>query len=150
MKFRAAYESDLKYLNKITIESKKFWGYPDLWIEKWRNDLFIDENQMAKQRIIILEVQSVPVGFCAITENGQIYKILHLWILPNFIGKGYGKQLLNKTIEVHAKTKKDILVLADPNAEGFYKKQGFETFEWVESYPKGRFLPLMKKVRARH
>ena len=30
-------------------------------------------------------------------------------------------------------------------AEAFYASQGFETFDKTESFPKGRFLPVMKK-----
>ena len=68
-------------------------------------------------------------------EHSKEYEILHLWLLPEYIGKGYGKKLLRKVI----------ILTADPNAESFYQKQGFRTYSRVESYPKGRFLPMMMR-----
>ena len=41
---------------------------------------------------------------------------------------------------------KEIIVESDPNAEAFYTSQGFETFDKIESFPKGRFLPVMRLV----
>ena len=78
-------------------------------------------------------------------ENDKEYEITHLWVKPEFIGKGYGKHLLSETIKKVATKKKSIIVESDPNAEVFYTSLGFVTFDKIESYPKGRFLPIMKK-----
>jgi len=68
-----------------------------------------------------------------------------LWILPDHIGQGFGKALLNESLERVISANKPIIVESDPNSETFYAKQGFITFDQRESLPKGRFLPLMKK-----
>lgn len=143
MKFRPADRKDIEVLNLISLASKRHWKYPEEWIAVWTEDLTLDENDLLESSITVLEVRSVVKGFCAIKKNSDHYEVLHLWLLPELIGKGLGKTLLNKSLK---QVPKDwpILVEADPNAEEFYKKQGFITYGKKESFPKGRHLPLMK------
>ncbi len=144
-RIRPASISDLKRLNEISVESKKHWEYPEEWIEHWRNDLTLLPHHLQEQTVMVVERTTQIVGFCSITENESSYEILHLWIVPSYIGKGYGKILLQQTIDAVVKNDKVVIVEADPNAEPFYQNQGFKTFDKVESYPKGRFLPVMKR-----
>jgi GNAT superfamily N-acetyltransferase len=144
--YRLADIKELKRLNKISVQSKAHWGYPASWMEKWKEDLTLDEVQFSKQNIMVAELEDELIGFCSMVDCKANYEITHLWVLPAFIGKGIGKKLLFRTIETFAKEEKPIIVEADPNAESFYEKQGFVTFDKVESYPKGRFLPIMKKL----
>jgi len=145
MEFRKARKSELGTLNKISVVSKKYWRYPTEWMEKWKDDLTIDTTDFLEQEITVVEIDSIIVGFCSIIDNPEDYEILHLWVLPDYIGQGAGKQLLNYTLNKFVKQNKDIIVVADPNAEAFYNSQGFRTFDKAESYPKGRYLPIMKK-----
>jgi ribosomal protein S18 acetylase RimI-like enzyme len=85
------------------------------------------------------------VGFISIDQDEEVYEIEHLWILPKYMGKGFGKMLLNDVVAKVVKPGAYIFVESDPNAENFYISQGFKTFSTRESFPKGRFLPLMKK-----
>lgn len=145
MKFRIADINDLEALNTISVKSKRYWGYPETWIRKWMDELTLDKVKFSRQNILVVEDEGILVGFASIIETPESYEILHLWILPEFIGKGFGKQLLEKTIEKFVAADKEIIVVADPNAEKFYQSQGFIAFDRVESFPKGRFLPIMKK-----
>ncbi len=145
MKFIPAQTSDLPILNTISVQSKRHWGYPESWIERWMDDLTLDEKKLSNQNILVAKNNDQPIGFCSIVENDKNYEILHLWILPAYIGKGNGKELLQKTIGSFAKKDLPIIVEADPNAEAFYKSQGFSTYDKIESFPPGRFLPVMRK-----
>jgi N-acetylglutamate synthase-like GNAT family acetyltransferase len=137
---------DMETLNKISVESKMHWNYPVEWLEQWIDDLRLTENDFLTQEIYKIEKNGLIIGFCSIQEKEQNYEITHLWIRPDYIGRGYGKILLNQTITNVVKKEKEIIVEADPNAEQFYKSQGFVIFSKVESFPKGRFLPVMKKL----
>lgn len=143
--FRNATIKDIQLLNKVSIASKKYWKYPDEWLEKWCDELTLKFDDFKKNVIIVIEISNIIIGFCSISENSEQYEIEHLWILPEFIGKGYGKLPLDQSLHQVIKKEKDIIVIADPNAESFYKKQGFITFSKVKSFPKNRFLPIMKK-----
>ena len=138
--------SDIDILNKISIKSKMHWNYPPEWMDNWKKDLALTEEHFIEQNIYKLEKAGSIIGFCSIVENENDYEVVHLWLIPEYIGKGYGKLLLNETIKRVVKDDKEIIVESDPNSEAFYARQGFKTFGKKESYPKGRFLPLMKKV----
>lgn len=112
---------------------------------QWKNDLTLDKKEFSAQQVLLVENKNQIVGFCSIAENPKTYEILHLWLLPEFIGKGHGKKLLQTAIQSFVKKEYPIIVEADPHAEAFYKSQGFETYDKVESFPPGRFLPVMKK-----
>jgi ribosomal protein S18 acetylase RimI-like enzyme len=148
MKFRTAVIDDLETLNDLCLKSKAHWGYSDDWMAMWVNDLTLNKEEFSQQNILVIEIGGELIGFSSIIESQENYEILHLWILPGYIGKGYGKKLLEKTIDRFVTVEKPIVVEADPNAKAFYRSQGFITFDKVESLPKGRFLPLMKKISA--
>ena len=69
-----------------------------------------------------------------------------LFVLPQFIGKGIGKQLLYDSFkQAKLKEANRITLLADPNAVPFYIKHGFIIVDKKESSIPNRFLPVMKK-----
>ena len=137
--------ADIPVLNQISVSSKMYWDYPKEWLQHWMEGLIVTEKNFTTQQVYKLTLAKEIIGFSAIEEFKDYYEIDHLWILPKYIGKGYGKFLLNKTIENTVIKNKNILVVADPNAEAFYASHGFVTFDKTESYPPGRYLPIMKK-----
>ncbi|MEM9324388.1 MAG: GNAT family N-acetyltransferase [Bacteroidota bacterium] len=144
LSFRYARPSDLSDLNYISIAAKKHWGYPQDWIDRWMSDLRVTEKDLAERIVLLAEADHEVVGFTIVSDCRDYYEIDHLWILPKYIGRGYGRQLLVWTMEHFLTQVKRLIVVADPNAEGFYKKMGFETYDKIESYPPGRFLPVME------
>ncbi|MDW7691852.1 GNAT family N-acetyltransferase [Flammeovirgaceae bacterium SG7u.111] len=148
MKLRKAVLEDLPVLNRISVTAKKHWGYPNEWIERWLDDLTLTPTDLEEQSILVAENREGSLGFCAIKEEAEYVEINHLWILPEFIGKGFGKRLLEAALQKFSSSQKPIQVVADPNAALFYQKQGFVTFKQIESFPKGRFLPVMEKRKS--
>jgi N-acetylglutamate synthase-like GNAT family acetyltransferase len=144
MKFRKATIDDLPLLNHISVTSKGHWGYPEEWMQAWKDELILIPSDLSTMDTLVMEFGPNTIGFCAIKDQGKQYEVMHLWVLPEFIGKGFGNVLLKEALTAFVLEQKPIWVLADPNAESFYKKQGFMTFDKVESFPKGRYLPLMK------
>ena len=136
---------DLSILNEISFASKSFWNYPKEWLEHWREGLKISSETLDNQQVYKLVVDHEIAGFSVMDELESYYEVLHLWLHPKYIGKKLGSFLLKETLARVVVQPKDVVVEADPNAEAFYSKHGFVTFSKVESYPKGRFLPLMRK-----
>lgn len=141
--FQPAVRSDADALSKISIAAKRYWDYPEAWIVRWLPELLISEAYIKENKVLKAEINQEIVGFCVVEREKGYYEIAHLWVLPAFIGKGIGKQLLDKSIAKYVPQGAKLKVVADPNAEAFYEKQGFETMDQVESYPAGRFLPVM-------
>lgn len=142
--FRKARTSDLPVLNMISYEAKSHWGYPKEWMEHWREDLTMKEADLQNEHVLLIEIDKEIGGFCSLNEKEARAEVSHLWILPKYMGRGYGGLLLSKALSTLS-GEKTISVVADPNAEPFYQKQGFRTIDQIESFPKGRFLPLMEK-----
>ena len=67
-------------------------------------------------------------------------------MLPNFIGRGIGNQLIKHAFD---KSKNlnctQITLVADPNAVSFYESKGFVIIDKIESSVFNRFLPVLKK-----
>ena len=145
MILRRAGPDDVEALNRISVQSKRHWGYPEEWMERWKEDLVVSEEDLKSHLTVLAEVQGQPAGFAMLGDQPDQYEILHLWLLPEFIGKGLGGQLLDHLLGL-CTDPKPIIVEADPNAQGFYERHGFETFDKVASYPEGRFLPVMRKM----
>lgn len=144
MHFRKVRESDLASLNALSLASKSYWNYPEAWIDLWREELLLKKSDLDMMDILVLEKDQELIGFCAMKDQKEYYEIIHLWLLPPFIGKGYGKLLFDAALREFALEKKPLRVTADPNAVNFYQRQGFAIIDQVESLPKGRFLPVMK------
>ena len=140
--------ADVPALNPISYAAKAHWGYPAEWMERWRPELELTAASFTEMQVFKLLLAGAPIGWCAVVETPEHYEVEHLWILPGQMGNGYGKLLLNEALAHTVQPGKPILVLSDPNAEGFYQHQGFVTFEQQESYPPGRFLPLMRMENA--
>lgn len=145
IQFRLAEAGDLPELNRISLASKRYWGYPDDWLEHWKDELTVTKKQLREQYVLLAENEAQVIGFIAIAQNEDHYEILHLWISPEHIGKGCGRSLLRSALNTYCQAVQPVMVTADPNAEAFYRKEGFQTVGRVASYPPGRMLPVMKK-----
>ncbi len=137
---------DLERLNEISYASKAYWKYPSEWLEQWKDDLTISEDFVLNHSVFKMLVEGEIVGFFVIIKEVDFATIEHLWIHPDYIGKGYGKALLKYGFENCIPKGMQVQVLSDPNAEAFYQRQGFETFEKKPTAQAGRFLPRMKKI----
>lgn len=135
--------ADLPALNQIAWTAKQHWNYPSQWMESWRDELQLNQEDFSSHCVFKLSINEEVKGFCAVKESVDSYEVAHLWVLPEHMGRGYGKLLLHLTLHYALKEPKPIKVIADPNAAPFYQRQGFNVIDQFESYPKGRFLPVM-------
>lgn len=142
-------EEDGNKLTEIAFSAKRHWGYPEEWIELWTDELTISAQYIKNHFVFkaIDESQHSIVGFCAIEHHRQEKKleIAHAWVLPSYIGKNIGSQLINYALKkLESLPFNRITVVADPNARGFYEKLGFRFIREIESIPKGRLLPVLE------
>lgn len=115
-------------------------GEPWLW---WLRRLMGDEELaeiLAKPEthVYVLYVAGVPAGFAELDltdleENGMI-DLHYMGLIPDFIGKGYGKYLLNWAIDTAWGLKPQRITvntcsLDHPSALGAYQKAGFGVYD---------------------
>ena len=146
MNITNANPNDNEILSVITKKSKAYWGYSEDQIQKWNTNLTITKEYIEKNQVFNLIVNNQIIGYYSyiIQENKSI-KLDNLFILPEFIGKGYGSNLLKHFLDiVKNEDYKTIILDAEPNAEKFYEKFGFLKIGEFETSIKGRFMPVMK------
>lgn len=112
-------------LTEIAIAAKRHWGYPESWIEAWREELTITSKFIEHHEVFAAAESDKLIGFYALVEFDGKTELDHLWVLPELIGKGIGRQLFNHALEQAAMMgAQSIEIASDPNAEGFYLKAG--------------------------
>src|SRR5215212_9196461 len=99
MNIRRARESDAAELTRIAHEAKRHWGYPERWIELWREDLTLTPEFIAGNQVYLAEDGGEALGCCAIVAASPNWMLEHFWIRPAAMGKGLGRRLFE-----HART----------------------------------------------
>lgn len=147
MKIRQARIDEAPLLTQIAVEAKSYWGYPPDWITHWESDLTVSPEFIASNEVYLADDDGTIHGFYALCVNGDTAELEHMWVRPDMIGKGVGKELfLDAMDRAGSLSVKRVELSADPNAAGFYEKLGAEKFGETDSEVLGvyRKLPRMK------
>jgi GNAT superfamily N-acetyltransferase len=146
MKIVRAKPKDADAFTEIAHAAKRHWGYPETWIESWRDTLTIRAEFIAANVAWCAMEDARAVGFYLLTSESDGLHLDHLWILPDAMGRGIGRALFEHAVE-EARTlgHRMLKIEADPNAEGFYTRMGArrvgETVTVIEG--QRRELPLL-------
>jgi ribosomal protein S18 acetylase RimI-like enzyme len=147
MVIRRAVPNEASTLTKIALAAKAHWGYPERWIEIWKPQLTFSPDYFEANESWVAEMHHVPIGFYTLQEKDGSAWIEDLWVHPEWIGKGVGKQLFEHALaSARARGFKSLRLEADPNAIGFYERMGMsrvgECLSEIEGQP--RSLPIME------
>lgn len=96
--------------------------------------MHIEKNIGESERIFLKCIDEKVLGFILIQEY---WNLSDLFVIPEAHGKGVGKRLLNTAISACLPKQKKgyIRVNSSLNAEGFYRRLGFETFTPEKEVP---------------
>ncbi|PZR75501.1 MAG: GNAT family N-acetyltransferase [Chthoniobacterales bacterium] len=116
---------DAAVLTEIAFAAKSHWGYPQEWIESWRDVLTMrPEFLKANEAWCALEDNQV-LGFYVLTTESDGLHLDHLWIRPSAMGRGIGRDLFEHAVRQGKELRHIALrIEVDPNAEGFYQRMG--------------------------
>lgn len=152
MVIRPAEPSDAEALSALALEAKAHWGYPPEWLSQWLPELtFTAEYLRARPSLVAIDGDE-PVGVCVLEFGRDHASLEHLWVAPARHGRGIGRSLLSRALEVAARagvTK--VEVLSDPFAVKFYLKLGArQVGEIPAPMPgaPGRCLPMLEFTMA--
>lgn len=121
MRIHTANPTDVDQLNSIAMQAKAHWGYAADQLEEWRNSLSTDPQSIAKWPTFVAEDQGNLVGFAQINPDLEVWELISLFVLPDHIGRGIGRALLEEAIAAAKRAGKNTLFIdSDPNAEPFY------------------------------
>jgi ribosomal protein S18 acetylase RimI-like enzyme len=122
---RRATTDDVATLTHIAHEAKRYWGYPEHWIKHWQDELTISSDFVNANDVYLLANDDEVCGFYALVVRNDKAELEHLWVAPQHIGTGVGKELfLHAMRRAGARDVSEVQISSDPNAEGFYQKMG--------------------------
>ncbi|HEU4789905.1 MAG TPA: GNAT family N-acetyltransferase [Flavobacterium sp.] len=138
--------NDNEILTEITKKSKAYWGYSEEQILKWNNNLTISKDYIETNCVFILLNDNKIVGYYSyIIKEAKNVILDNLFILPEYIGKGFGKYLMDDFLNRMKNEKFEKITLdSEPNTEKFYLKIGFKKIGEFETSIKNRFMPIME------
>lgn len=134
-------------LTKITIAAKRYWNYPERWIELWLPMLAISAEYISANETWVALTDSEPIAYYSLKQETDELWLDNIWVLPDYMGKGIGKELFKHAVERSRLRGASVLKIeADPNAETFYKHMGAQKVGEhrgeVDGQP--RILPVME------
>ena len=146
MQIVRAKPQDADPLTEIAQAAKRHWGYPERWIETWRDILTMRPQFIAENATYCAKEDGRIIGFYLLTMENDEMHLDHLWISPRAMRRGVGRALFQHAVEQAKKLgHHEIKIEADPNAAGFYERMGAKrtgvNVTEIEGRP--RELPLM-------
>lgn len=148
MQILRAKPDDAARLTAIAFTAKRHWGYPEPWIEEWKDVLTLTPEYIRRNLVWTTSHDREIVGFGGGRLADECFTLDHLWIMPATMKSGLGRALFRE-IEAFARAAgaRRIALEADPQAEGFYLRMGATTVGHVEASVAGqpRLLPKMEK-----
>ena len=146
MTIQKAIPSDHEILTQITKKSKAYWGYSNEQIEDWSPFLTITEEYIGTNSVFNLMLDNQIIGYYSFFhESENSIKLDNLFVLPDFIGKGFGKLLMNDfLVRLQDLSVQKVVLNSEPNAKSFYIKFGFVKIGQIETSIKDRYLPIMQ------
>ncbi|MDQ8010918.1 MAG: GNAT family N-acetyltransferase [Flavobacterium nitrogenifigens] len=138
--------ADNEILTSITKKSKAYWGYSVEQIQKWEKNLTISQDYIRDHSVFKLVYNDLIIGYYSyVFKNEKVIELDNLFVLPEHIGKGFGKYLVLDFLNRIKETGIEKITLdSEPHAENFYSKMGFVKVGEFETSIKNRFMPIME------
>lgn len=137
-------------MNALVVRSKAHWGYDAAFMALAAPKLALDAAWFAAGRVIAADLGDVLAGVAVVLppDEAGIAELEHLFVDPPAMGRGIGSMLVGAAVEqARDEGARALRALADPQAQGFYERQGFRhvTDAPSDAVP-GRMLPLMMRI----
>jgi GNAT superfamily N-acetyltransferase len=147
LRIRRALSNEAEKLTQIAHNAKRHWGYPEHWIKHWQDDLTISPDYIRNNSVYVADEAGELIGFYALVVHADKAELDHMWVAPEHIGTGVGKELFIDAMQRAAERNLSAVeISADPNAAGFYLKMGATKVGEIASEIDGqsRVLPRLK------
>ena len=144
---RRAVAADADTLSATAQAAKRHWGYPEPWLASWRPTLTCAAEQVETLQAYVTEDTGRVGGFYVLVPGTPRWTLDHLWVRPEVMGQGLGRQLVADALaRARGAGAVGLDIEADPNAESFYRHLGGRRVGEVAAPVTGapeRRLPLL-------
>ena len=145
---RSAEPADAGALSELAVRAKSHWGYPEGWIRHWKRDLTLTPQYLAANAAFVATCADAIVGMAALHVQEREASLEHVWIAPEYHGRGIGRALVRRALAAAAGAGvAAVRVESEPHAEVFYLKLGARRAGAVPAPMPGaadRTLPLLE------
>ena len=105
-------------LTQLALEAKRYWGYPEHWIQHWESDLTISSDFIRDNYVYVAEDNGEIRGFYALCVAQNKAELEHMWVTPGCVGTGIGKELFLDAMERAALVNVNAVELLEPATKG--------------------------------
>lgn len=132
MSIRKAMLSDLeavKNITRATISEIYPRYYPEGAVQfflQHHSDENIAGDIMQERVFVCLDKEQSIIGTVTVKEN----EILRLFVLPEYQGRGYGRELLDHAEKLISESYNEIVIDASLSAKGIYLRRGYKEKEY--------------------
>ncbi len=133
-KIRLANDAEGPLLTDLALRSKSHWDYDQEYLKQCRPAMTVNEQYINDWTVMVLEDKAKIIGFYALKFVSGENRLDHLWLDLPYIGKGYGRILLEHSF-VKAKELgwNSYRLATDKGAITFYEKFGAKKIGLVQS-----------------
>ena len=141
---RAGRDDEGPRLKEIAIAAKGFWGYEPQKVREWADQGDFTPARLRELVVFVAEAGGDAIGWCSLIPKGETSWLEDLWIHPDWIARGVVTRLFRHVAQYAAGLGARLLEWeAEPNAIGFYEKQGARYLRDSAVSEWGRTLAVM-------
>ncbi len=146
LRIRPARADEAEILTDLGLRSKAFWGYDAGFLARCRAVMTVEARGIETYPHYVAEIDGRIAGFYGLEPEAEGIGLDHLFVETDLVGRGVGRALWRHAVD----TARDLghsalIVVSDPNAEGFYLKMGCRRIGARPSeLESGRRLPLLR------
>lgn len=82
-------------LTDLVKKSKTYWGYTPSQMQEWNDELTITHEYISSNEVYKLYIDNNIIGCYSYLKLNNNIELDFFFILPNYIGKGFGKLLMH-------------------------------------------------------
>lgn len=117
---------DCDYLTDLAMDSNASYNYRTVSDCVAREVLMMKREYFDKGAVMVMKSDDQIIGFFSLSPLNFKDELTHLFLRPSFIGKGFGRILFQKAMQVAKETLlwQSLQWESDPFAAGFYQSMG--------------------------
>jgi GNAT superfamily N-acetyltransferase len=147
---RPARPDEADALTELSLRSKAVWNYDAKFMAKCRGIMMVKAVNIETRPHFVAELDGAVAGFYGFEPEPDGIGLDYMFVEPRLIGRGVGRALWDHAVaQARRLGYPALIVVSDPNAEGFYAKMGARRIGARPSdLEPGRNLPLLKYLLA--
>lgn len=146
LRIRPARADEADLLTDLSLRSKAFWGYDAGFLARCRAVMTVKARNIESHPHYVAELDGRIAGFYGFEPETAGIGLDYLFVETDLVGRGVGSALWRHAVDTaRGLGHRALIVVSDPNAEGFYLKMGCRHIGTRPSeLEAGRQLPLLR------